>query len=102
MRLAPDDQARAAYRNTLGLILYRWGRFREAIDSLRPNLKLQTVLAMDLYLLAMSHSRFMESEQAQAYLDLARRAHDQEKNLPASEVALLANLRAEATALIEE
>ena len=44
-------------RNTLGLAYYRAGRYREAVETLEPNLKDQVdwALAYDLYFLAMSH-----------------------------------------------
>ena len=54
------------YRNTLGVAYYRAGRYREAVEVLRPNLERQedTGLAFDLYFLAMSHHRLGETARA--------------------------------------
>src|SRR5262249_40396659 len=53
-RLEPGN---AVVANTLGLAYYRAGRYREAVETLRPNLDKQADgdLAFDLYFLAMSH-----------------------------------------------
>src|SRR5262249_6623249 len=61
------------YRNTLGLAYYRAGRYREAVDVLRPNLDKQSDigLAFDLYFLAMSHHRLGDTARARDYLTLA-------------------------------
>ena len=50
-------------RNTLGLAYYRAGRYREAVETLQPNLKDQVdwALPYDLYFLAMSHHQLGES-----------------------------------------
>jgi tetratricopeptide (TPR) repeat protein len=71
-RLAPENPA---YRNTLGVAYYRAGRFREAVEALRPNLKRQQDdrLAYDLYVLAMSCHRLGERARARDYHDWAVR-----------------------------
>jgi serine/threonine protein kinase/WD40 repeat protein/Tfp pilus assembly protein PilF len=63
VRLAPGN---AGYRNTLGVACYRAGRYREAVEALRPNLENQEdgSLACDLYFLAMSHHRLGETARA--------------------------------------
>src|SRR5262249_16825706 len=60
VKLAPDN---AEFVNTLGAAYYRAGRYREAVETLRPNLDRQAgkYLAFDLYLLAMSHHRLNEA-----------------------------------------
>ena len=63
------------YRNTLGVAYYRAGRYREAVDVLRPNLESQDdrSLAFDLYFLAMSHHCLGEAARARDYFDWAVR-----------------------------
>jgi eukaryotic-like serine/threonine-protein kinase len=63
------------HRNTLGLAYYRAGRYREAVEALRPNLKDQadSVLVFDFYFLAMSHHQLGERAQARQFYDLAVR-----------------------------
>jgi uncharacterized protein HemY len=65
----------ALYRNTLGMAYYRAGRYREAVETLRPNLDKQDDigLAFDLYFLAMSHHRLGETARARDYYDWAAR-----------------------------
>ncbi|HJT77646.1 MAG TPA: CDC27 family protein, partial [Gemmataceae bacterium] len=60
-------------RNTLALAYYRTGRYREAVETLRPNLKRHDdwALAYDLYLLAMSYHRLGETVRARDYYDWA-------------------------------
>jgi tetratricopeptide (TPR) repeat protein len=72
VRLAPQP---AIYRNTLGVAYYRAGRYREAVEVLRPNVEKSADmdLAFDLYFLAMSHHRLGETARARDYLDWAVR-----------------------------
>ena len=72
VRLAAGN---AVYRNTLGVAYYRAGRYREAVEVLRPNLETQedSTLAYDLYFLAMSHHRMGETARARDYYDCAVR-----------------------------
>ena len=93
----------ATYRNTLGLAYYRAGRYREAVDMLRPNLDKQddTGLAFDLYILTMSHHRLGETARAQDYLAWADRWTRTQRELPASYIEELKEFRAEAEELLE-
>ena len=89
-------------RNTLGLAYYRAGRFREAVETLEPNLKDQVdwALAYDLYFLAMSHRQLGETARAREFYDLAVRwsvAHHEALKLYAVE---LASIQAEAAELL--
>ena len=54
---------------------YRAGRYREAVEVLRPNLESQADkgLAFDLYFLAMSYHRLGETARARDYYDWAVR-----------------------------
>jgi WD40 repeat protein len=72
VRLAPKN---AIIRNTLGVAYYRDGRYREAVEVLRPNVEKQEewALGCDLYFLAMSYHRLGETARARDYYDLAVR-----------------------------
>ena len=98
-RLAPED---AVIRNTLGLAYYRIGKYREAIDTLRPRLARQQdwCLAFDLYVLAMSHQRLGEASRAQDYYEWALRWTSTQPGLEAGLVEELAQFRAEVEALL--
>jgi hypothetical protein len=63
------------YRNTLGVAYYRAGRYREAVEVLRPNVEKEEewALAYDLYFLAMSYHRLGETARAHDYYDWAVR-----------------------------
>jgi tetratricopeptide (TPR) repeat protein len=80
LRLAAGN---AFYRNTLGVAYYRNGRYREAVETLLPNLAKQDDknLAFDLYFLAMSHHRLGELEQARSYLAWANRWTDSQRGI---------------------
>jgi tetratricopeptide (TPR) repeat protein len=72
VRVEPKN---AAYRNTLGVVYYRIGRYREAAEVLRGNLESQEDrdLPCDLYFLAMIHHRLGDAGRAREYFDLADR-----------------------------
>jgi tetratricopeptide (TPR) repeat protein len=100
-RLAPEN---AVFRNTLGLAYYRAGKYREAIDTLRPRLAAQEdwCLAFDLYFLAMSHARLGETARAQDYFDWAVRWPRTQPRLSAAHLEELSWFRAEAEQLLSE
>jgi hypothetical protein len=89
------------FRNTLGLAYYRAGRYREAVEVLRPNLELQKdwALAHDLYFLAMSYHGLGQTARARDYYQWAVRwaqlqpyrdpAHLEELNVFGAEAAKL-------------
>jgi WD40 repeat protein len=90
------------YRGTLGLAYYRLGRFREAVDTLRPNLQRQEdgALAFDLYGLAMAYHRLGEAERAQDCWIWAARWSQVEKGLSAEQLEELGACRAEAAEVL--
>jgi tetratricopeptide (TPR) repeat protein len=92
----------AGYRNTLGLAYYRLGRYREAVDTLRPNLRGQEdwCLAFDLYILAMSHNRLGEAATARLCYDLAARWVQIHKELSPQQLQELSAFRAESAELM--
>jgi serine/threonine protein kinase/WD40 repeat protein len=100
VRLEP---ATATYRNTLGVAYYRAGRYREAVEVLRPNLDKQEDwgLAYDLYFLAMSHYRLGETARARDYYDWAVRSVSMQPDLKPEHREELTAFRAEAEELFE-
>jgi serine/threonine protein kinase/WD40 repeat protein len=98
------DSANTHYRNTLGVAYYRAGKYREAVEVLRPNLAKQTDkgLALDLYVLAMSHHRLGESARARDYYDLAVRWKRTQPGLSAGHLDELTLFQAEAEELLKQ
>jgi WD40 repeat protein len=90
------------YRNTLGVAYYRAGRYREAVETLRPNLDRQEdrFLAFDLYFLAMSYHGLGDAAQARSHLALAARWSAAQRGTPPAEVEELKLCRAEAEKLL--
>jgi serine/threonine protein kinase/WD40 repeat protein len=86
------------YANTLGLAYYRAGRYRKAIDTLRPNIarQLDPELAYDLYFLAMSHAQLGEAARARDYYDWADRWTRAQAPVPPRYLQESAAIRAEA------
>jgi WD40 repeat protein len=100
-RLAPQ---RPEFLNTLGVALYRVGKYREAVDtllraqSLRPEAE-RDLEAWDLAFLAMSYHRLGQADRARDYLARLRRLKDDKgRARPGSEYSVW--LR-EATAVVE-
>jgi Flp pilus assembly protein TadD len=63
VELDPDEQA---YRNTLGVALYRAGQFTDAVPALMDSLRLGQgkADAFDLFFLAMCHYRLGDAAKA--------------------------------------
>jgi tetratricopeptide (TPR) repeat protein len=100
VKLAPNDAMNA---NTLGVVYYRAGRYREAVEVLRANLASQEDwgLAFDLYFLAMGHQRLGEAARARDYYDWAVRWTRTQQGLSAGHLEELTEFRAEAKELLE-
>jgi hypothetical protein len=96
------DAANAHYRNTLGVAYYRNAQYREAVETLRPNLDKQddNALAFDLYFLAMSHHRLGETTRARDYLAWGARWTAAQRGLSAAHLEELKMFRAEAEELL--
>jgi tetratricopeptide (TPR) repeat protein len=96
------ESGSAYFRNTLGVAYYRAGRYREAVEVLRPNLQGQwdRALAYDLYVLAMSHHRLGETARARDCYDLAVRWARAQLGLDTVVLEELAAFRAEAEELL--
>jgi serine/threonine protein kinase/WD40 repeat protein len=99
VRLAPKS---ATYCNTLGVAYYRAGRYREAVEVLRPNVEKQEDrdLAYDLYFLSMSHHRLGETARARVYYDWAVRWVAMQRDLNPEPREELAAFRTEAEKLL--
>jgi serine/threonine protein kinase/WD40 repeat protein len=99
LRLVPDN---ADYRNTLGVAYYRAERYPEAVAMLQPNLDRQkgTLLAFDLYFLAMSHHQLGETARAREYYDWAVRWTRGQRGLPPAHQEELTAFRSEADELL--
>ena len=95
VQLEPDQ---SIYMNTLGVALYRNGRFTEAIAALEKSLVVSKgrADAFDLFFLAMSHARLGQTAQARAEFDRAVAWINQKKNLHGAYLATLARFRDEA------
>jgi serine/threonine protein kinase/WD40 repeat protein len=100
VKLAPKA---VMYVNTLGVVYYRAGRYREAVELLHANLASQEDLdlASDLYFLAMSHQRLGEAARARDYYDWAVRWTRTQHGLSAVHLEELSGVRAEAKELLE-
>jgi eukaryotic-like serine/threonine-protein kinase len=107
VELEPDPEdsngrkLRGPYHNTLGVALFRDGRYRDAIAVLEANSDNADFAAWDLYFLAMAQHRLGEQARAREYLDRAVRWH-QEKSSSLSQPYReeLARFRVEAEALL--
>jgi serine/threonine protein kinase/WD40 repeat protein len=99
VRLAPRNPV---FRNTVGLAYYRAGRYREAVEALRPNLLEQdnAGLAYDLYFLAMSYHRLGEADRARDYFAWAVRWAQAQQGLPGQQPEELSAFRTEAEAVL--
>jgi tetratricopeptide (TPR) repeat protein len=100
LRLESDN---AHFRNTLGVAYYRDGRYRDAIETLRPNLEKQAdgVLAFDLYFLAMSYHRLGETSRGRDYYNWAVRWAQVQDGLTPAQYDQMTTFRVEAEALFK-
>jgi uncharacterized protein HemY len=97
--LSPGDQSSL---NTLGVALYRAGRFDPAIEALEKSLKAGKgqIDGFDLFFLAMAHHRLGHETQARACFDRAVRWLGERKSLSDQQTRELAAFRAEAKSLL--
>jgi tetratricopeptide (TPR) repeat protein len=100
VELAPDENLNL---NTLGVVLYRTGRFAEAVETLDKSLKAGggRLAAFDLFFLAMAHHRLNHLEQARDCWKQADRWFEaRRKNLPPQYLKELTAFRAEAETIL--
>ena len=93
--LAPDESISL---NTLGVALYRAGKFSEAIEALDKSLAAGKGQydGFDLFFLALAHHRQGHREEARRSFDRALRWLQAQKNLAGQHAQELAAFRAEA------
>jgi tetratricopeptide (TPR) repeat protein len=98
VRLTPQQWM---YHNTLGVVLYRLGRYAEAVKPLSASLAHAAAesAAYDLYFLAMCHHRLGDAAKAKDCFDRAVRWQPKAK-LSSEQVEELNAFRAEAAALL--
>jgi serine/threonine protein kinase/WD40 repeat protein/Flp pilus assembly protein TadD len=98
--LAPGDQRRI---NTLGVALYRAGKFNEAVTTLERSLQAGSSRfdGFDLFFLAMAHHRLNRVEQARACLERATTWFEaRRKTLNPAYINELTDFRAEAESVL--
>jgi serine/threonine protein kinase/WD40 repeat protein len=89
VRMGPKNPV---YRNTMGVVYYRIGRYREAAELLSDNLRIQqdAGLPCDLYFLALSLHHLGEPARAKDYFDLAERWRHSHRASPEEDEELTA------------
>jgi WD40 repeat protein/tetratricopeptide (TPR) repeat protein len=102
VKLRPGDWF---YHNTLGVTLYRLGRYKEAVAALETSLRRQEkrMAAFDLYFLALCHHRLGDEGKAKEEYERAVQAQEQNAQaLNADQRAELQAFRQEAEALLKK
>ncbi len=99
VRVAPAEQTTL---NTLGVALYRAGKFADAITILKKSLDAGKgqLSAFDLFFLSMAHHRLGHRADARGCFDRAVRWVGEQQTLPAQYAKDLAEFRAEAEAVL--
>jgi WD40 repeat protein len=93
-----------SYRNTLGVVYYRTGRYREAIETLEKNVSEQGdyPIAFDLYVLAVCHQRLGNAEKARdCYARAEQWVAEHRKKVAPNWSSELSAFKAEADAAIK-
>ena len=106
MQAQKQDPKNDLYVNTLGVVYYYVGRYRESVEILTSNLSESSDdgLAFDLYFIAMSYAGLEQTTEAKNHLLMANRWFDQQLaagTLPGNYISELKHIRAEAQRLIE-
>jgi tetratricopeptide (TPR) repeat protein len=101
-RKAVELDPQIVYLNTLGVALYRNGKYTEAISVLEKSLAASRGRsdAFDLFFLAMCHRQLGEPDKAKECYDRALKWVGDQQNIPSYWVADLTAFQAEADALL--
>lgn len=95
------DSKNFLYQNTLGITLYRLGRFDETVACLEKNVSISGKhVAFDLYFLAMSYHRLGQSGKANACFERANASASAETTLTPAHKQELVGFRAEAEKML--
>ncbi len=96
------DPQSTAYRNTLGVVYHRLGRYQDAIARFEKNLQEDhPYAALDWFFLAMSYQQLGQTAKAKECYARARQVRTMEKNLSSQYVEELKNFQAEAEVLLK-
>ena len=100
--VGPGPRPKRCYLNTLGVVLYRAGRYDEAIATLERSLAAGRGQsdAFDLFFLAMAHHRLGHREEAHTCFDRALRWLGDQQGLSVEYARELALFRTEAEAVL--
>jgi WD40 repeat protein len=91
------EPVEATLWNTLGVVLYRNGQYKEAVAALEKSLASGNQFpAFDLFFLAMCHAQLGDAAKAKDYYEKAVKWVEAQKNLPAQYAEPLKVFRAEA------
>jgi tetratricopeptide (TPR) repeat protein len=98
------DPGASASLNTLGVALYRAGRYAEAIEPLRKSLTSGKgqFAGFDLFFLAMAHHRLGHDDEARTFFDRANRWLRDQRSLPEQYARELAAFEAEAESVLSD
>lgn len=101
VEIAPEE---ALYQNTLGVVLYRNGRYTEAIVALEKSLAMSNGAhdGFDLYFLAMCYTQSGDPVRGRECLDRADKWLTQQMNLSPREIEELKSFQAEAQAVLRK
>jgi len=93
----------ATFQNTLGVVLYHNGKYREAAAALEKSLAAGQGQndGVDLFFLAMCHARLGDTKAARDCFDRAVRWCEGKRTLPPGQPEELKAFRAEAEALLQ-